>query len=155
MSTSATHPGTTTRAPGSGKGLGIAAGVLAVVIAAGFVFAVNQGNEPSVGNVDARLAEPAFQAEADRYTGLAENWIRNDPENWPSELKRIYEMIAAAEARNYPGTNPEQTRMANSGELSVAPAGSEILQQRLVHEFFESRRTPQSTDSNPLERIAR
>ncbi len=45
MSTSATQPGTTTRAGRSGKGLGIAAAALAIVIAAGFVFAVNQGNE--------------------------------------------------------------------------------------------------------------
>jgi hypothetical protein len=152
---------------------------LAVVIAAGVVFAVNQGNESTVSNVEARLSEPAFQAASDRLSGQAEYWIRNDPENWPSDLKRIYEMIAAAEARNYPGTNPEVTGMANSGQITAAGAGgypglnpevtrmlnagqlglagtgADVVQQKLAHEFLEIQRTPQNREANPLERIAR
>jgi len=93
MSTSVTRTGTPSRVGGSGRGLGIAATALAVVIAAGFVFAVNQGNEPTTGVVDARINEPAFQAESDRLTGLAEYWIANDPVNYPSELKRLLAMI--------------------------------------------------------------
>jgi len=179
MSTSATQSGTTPRVGRSGRGLGIASAALAVVIAAGFVFAVNQGNEATVSGVEARINEAAFQAESDRLTGLAENWIRTDPENFPSELKRIYEMIAAAEARVYPGTNPEAARMANSGQLSAGGAvdypgtnpelarmanagqldltGAEpsSLDQQLAHEFQEERNTPPHTEANPLERIAR
>jgi len=174
MSTSATQSGTTPRVRGSGRGLGIASAALAVVIAAGFVFAVNQGNEATVSGVEARINEPAFQAESDRLTGLAEHWIRTDPENWPSELKRIYEMIAAAEARVYPGTNPEVARMANSGQLSAVGAveypganpeltrmansgqldvsGAGNLEQRLAHEFLEDQRSaPGSVEPNPLE----
>jgi hypothetical protein len=174
MSTSATQSGTRARVGGSGRGLGIASAALAVVIAAGFVFAVNQGNEATVSAVEARINEPAFQAESDRLTGLAEHWIQTNPENWPSELKRIYEMIAVAEARVYPGTNPEVarmansgqlsaggavdypganpelTRMANSGQLDVTEAGN--LQQRLAHEFLEEQRSaPRSGEPNPLQ----
>ena len=163
MSTSATQSGTTPRVKGSGRGLGIASAALAVVIAVGIVFAVNQGNEATVSGVEARINEPAFQAESDRLTGLAEHWIRTDPENFPSELKRIYEMIAAAEARVYPGTNPEVARMANAGQLSGGGAadypgvnpelarmanagqldvtGAGILEQRLAHEFLEDQRS--------------
>jgi hypothetical protein len=159
--------------------LGIASAALAFVIAAGFVFAVNQGNEATVGGVEARINETAFQAESDRLTGLAEHWIRTDSENLPSDLKRIYEMIAAAEARvypgtnpeaariansgqlstsgavDYPGTNPEAARMANSGQLDVAGAGSSSLDQRLAHEFQEDQDAPQRSETNPVEGIAR
>ena len=70
MSTSATQPGTTTRAGRSGKGLGIAAAGLAVVIAAGFVFAINQGNEVDESVVQ-RVRAGADRCRASRRAGAA------------------------------------------------------------------------------------
>ena len=136
MSASATYSGTTTKAGRTGRGLGMAAAALAVVIASGVVFAVNQGNEATVSNVDAQINEPAFQAESDRLTARAEHWVRTDPENYPSELKRIYEMIARAEA-------------------NAAVTTESAVEQRLAHEFLDEQRTPApSGEVNLLDGIA-
>jgi len=51
MSTSVIHPGTTRSAGPSGRFVGLAAAGLAAVIALGFVFASNQGNEVTAGDV--------------------------------------------------------------------------------------------------------
>ena len=134
MSTSATHSGTTPRVGRSGRGLGTAAAALAVVIAAGFVFAVNQGNETTVSGVEARMAEPAFQAESDRWTGMADHWIRNDPENYPTELKQLLAMIERVNAQ---------------------AAAERFLEQRVAHEFLEEQRSPsRPAQPNPLDQIA-
>ena len=151
MSTSVTRTGTPSRVGGSGRGLGIAATALAVVIAAGFVFAVNQGNEATTGVVDARINEPAFQAESDRLTGLAEYWIANDPVNYPSELKRLLAMIERANAESHPAFNIEKTRMELAGETGSVGSG---VEQRLAHEFLEERRSSGPAQSNPLEGLA-
>ena len=136
MSASATYSGTTTKAGRSGRGLGMAAAALAVVIAAGVVFAVSQGNEATVSNVNARINGPAFQAESDRLTATAEHWVRTDPENYPSELKRIYEMIARAEA-------------------NAAVTTGDVVEQRMAHEFLDEQRSPApSGEDNPLKGIA-
>lgn len=173
MSSSATHSGTTPAVGGSGRGLGFAAVVLAVVIAAGVVVSVNQGNDTAT-DVNAQINTRAAQAESDRLNAMADYAFRNDPENLPSELKRIYEMIATAEANSDPrhiverqmaytsaatkaNNDPRQVierQMAQSSGAESASSGSGVLQERLAHEFLEDQRTPQS-QGNPLERIAR
>ena len=100
MSTSATQPGTTTRAGRSGKGLGIAAAALAIVIAAGFVFAVNQGNE--VTGVQTELSGPA-QIAAERH----------------AERVRLLEAAAVARAESHPGFNIEKTKMDLASQVAV------------------------------------
>ncbi|MET0697727.1 MAG: hypothetical protein ABWZ58_09905 [Acidimicrobiia bacterium] len=102
MSTSATQPGTTTKAGRSGKGLGIAAAALAVVIAAGFVFAVNQGNEVTNSGVQSELSGPA-QIAADRH----------------AERVRLYELAAQAEAESHPAFNIEKTKMELAGQVAA------------------------------------
>ena len=100
MSTSATQPGTTTRAERSGKGLGVAAAALAVVIAAGFVFAINQGNEPTVSNA----ARPAGSTELARLNELA---AQVNAESHPAFNIEATKMELARQNAVYPGTNPE------------------------------------------------
>lgn len=133
MSASATYSGTTTKAGRSGRGLGMAAAALAVVIAAGVVFAVNQGNEATVSNVNARINEPAFQAESDRLTGIAESLTGTFAPNYPDELARTNELGAQVQ-----------------GAKDQA-----FVEQRLAHEFLDEQRTPApSGEVNPLEGIA-
>lgn len=152
MSTSVTRSGTTPRVGGSGRGLGIAAAALAVVIAVGFVFTVNQGNEATIAGVDARIDQPAFQAESDRLTGLAEYSIRSDPENYPTELKRLLAMIERVNAESHPAFNIEKTKMELAGATGGVAGNPE---QRLAHEFLEDQRsTPGAVRSNPLEGLA-
>ncbi|HEU5114092.1 MAG TPA: hypothetical protein VFU96_12315 [Acidimicrobiia bacterium] len=110
MSTSATQPGTTTRAGRSGKGLGIAAAALAVVIAAGFVFAVNQGNDATRSAVQSEPSGPA-QAAAERHAdrvaaqAQAESHPGFNIEKTKMELANQVAVIS-----EYPGLNPEKTR---------------------------------------------
>jgi len=128
MSTSATYSGTTTKAGRSGRGLGMAAVALAIVIATGVVFAVNQGNEATVSNVDARINEPAFQAESDRWTAIAESMTGTFAPNYPDELARI-------ESAQVQGANDQA-----------------FVEQRLAHEFLDEQRTEApSGEVNPLQ----
>jgi hypothetical protein len=68
MSTSVTRSGTTTGR--SGRGLGFAAAALAVVIAGGFVFALNQGNDATTSNASTQAAEIAAQRNAEKVEQL-------------------------------------------------------------------------------------
>jgi hypothetical protein len=122
MSTSATQPGTTTRAGRSGKGLGIAAAALAVVIAAGFVFAVNQGNEVTESGVQSELSGPA-QIAADRhaeqvrlYELAAQAALRPDPS---AEIDRLNELATKVSAESHPAFNIEKTKMELAGQGAV------------------------------------
>ncbi len=121
MSTSATQSGTTTRAGRSGKGLGIAVAALAVVIAAGFVFTVNQGNN----EVTVSAAERAARIASDRwdemiamneaaYLQQATNSLQGE-----SYLDALNERAVAekASAESHPGFNIEKTKMELAGQL--------------------------------------
>ena len=131
MSTSVKDHGTTTRAVGLGRLVGSAAAGLAIAIAIGVGFAIAQGNDATVSNVDARINEPAFQAETDRWTGMADSMPRIDPMNGAAELERLNEMAAKV----------------------TAPTGH--LEQRLAHEFLDDQNSPSgSAQPNPLEGIA-
>jgi len=123
MSTSATQPGTTTRAGRSGRGLGIAAAVLAIVIAAGFVFAVNQGNEVSGSGVDSDLTGPAQiaaarHAERVRLSELAaQAALRPDG---AAEINRLNELAAKVKAESHPAFNIEKTKMELANQVAAA-----------------------------------
>ena len=175
MSASATYSGTTTKAGRSGRGLGMAAVALAVVIATGVVFAVNQGNEATVSNVNARINEPAFQAESDRLTAIAESMTATFAPNNPGELARIEGL--GAQAQTFVSNNPGEFAQIkghgaqvqtfapnNPGELArIEGLGAQVqgvedqaaIEQRLAHEFLDEQRTPApSGEDNPLKGIA-
>jgi hypothetical protein len=123
MSTSATQPGTTTKAGRSGKGLGIAAAALAIVIAAGFVFAVNQGNEVTGSAVQSELSGPA-QIAAARHADrvrlselAAQAALRPDG---AAELARLNELAAKVRAESHPAFNIEATKMELANQVAVA-----------------------------------
>jgi uncharacterized protein YdhG (YjbR/CyaY superfamily) len=123
MSTSATQPGTTTRAGRSGKGLGIAAAALAIVIAAGFVFAVNQGNEVTGSGVENELTGPAQiaaarHAERVRLSELAaQAALRPDG---AAEINRLNELAAKVKAESHPAFNIEKTKMELANQVAAA-----------------------------------
>ncbi|MGH8914476.1 MAG: hypothetical protein ACRDZM_08175 [Acidimicrobiia bacterium] len=154
MSTRVIQPGTTPKAGRSGRFLGMAAVGLAVVIAGGFVFAANQRSEDTVSRVEAVLSQPAFQAESQRLQGLADYWIARDPDNYPTELKRLLAMIEKVNAESHPAFNIEKYKLEQAGQIgssaNSAPQG--VLQQRLAHEFLEEQRTSGDTrQGNPME----
>ena len=121
MSTSATQPGTTTRTGRSGKGLGIAAAALAIVIAAGFVFAVNQGNEVTGSGVN-ELSGPgqiaaARHAERVRLSELAaQAALRPDG---AAEINRLNELAAKVRAESHPAFNIEKTKMELANQVAI------------------------------------
>ncbi|HEU4917710.1 MAG TPA: hypothetical protein VFV13_14215 [Acidimicrobiia bacterium] len=120
MSTSATQPGTTTGVGRSGKGLGVAAAALAVVIAAGFVLALNQGDEASVSNASTRAAEIA----SDRYDEMvrqleAAHQASTRP-NPAAELERLNDLAFQVRAQ-HPAFNIEKTKMDLAGQLVEHP----------------------------------
>jgi uncharacterized protein YnzC (UPF0291/DUF896 family) len=126
MSTSATQPGTTTRAGRSGKGLGIAAAALAIVIAAGFVFAVNRGNEVTGSGVN-ELSGPgeiaaARHAERVRLSDLAaQAALRPDG---AAEINRLNELAAKVRAESHPAFNIEATKMELAAQAALRPDGA-------------------------------
>ena len=111
MSTSATQPGTTTRAGRSGKGLGIAAAALAVVIAAGFVFAVNQGNEVDESVVQSGPAQIAAERHAERVRLLEAAALAATRPDPSAEIDRLNELALKVRAESHPGFNIEKTKM--------------------------------------------
>lgn len=118
MSTSATQPGTTTRAGRSGKGLGIAAAALAVVIAAGFVFAVNQGNDVTASDAQTRAAQIAdarYEEMVRLNEAAAQAALRPDG---AAEINRLNELAAKVEAESHPAFNIEKTKMELAGQLA-------------------------------------
>jgi hypothetical protein len=127
MSTSATQPGTTTRAGRSGKGLGIAAAALAIVIAAGFVFAVNQGNEVTASAAQTRAAQIAdarYEEMVRLNEAAAQAALRPDG---AAEINRLNELAAQVKAESHPAFNIEATKMELAGQAAVRPAGSAEL----------------------------
>jgi hypothetical protein len=155
MSTSATQPGTTTRAGRSGKGLGIAAAALAIVIAAGFVFAVNQGNEATVSAVHPR----AEQIAALRYEEMvrlneaaAQAALRPDG---AAELARLNELAAQVKAESHPAFNIEATKMELARQNAVYPGTNpETRTSMLIDKLDEQIYVPsivQPVDVQPTE----
>jgi hypothetical protein len=129
MSTSATQPGTTTRTGRSGKGLGIAAAALAIVIAAGFVFAINQGNEVTGSGVNelSGPAEIAAARHAERVRLLGAAALAATRPDGAAELARLNELAAQVQAESHPASNIEKTKMELAAQAAVRPAGSAEL----------------------------
>jgi hypothetical protein len=152
MSTSATQSGTTTRAGRSGKGLGIAAAALAVVIAAGFVFAINQGNDEVTVSASERAAQIASDrwdemiamkeaaaeaalrprvdsnAELDRLNELAAsvqgaNSLDSTTPSYLRELNEFAAMVEQARLESHPAFNIEKTKMELAGQLTTEHPG--------------------------------
>ena len=76
-----TNVGTTSGSGRSGRFLGMAAAGLAVVIAAGFVFALNSGNEPTAVPAHPSVAKPFA-------TGVLRMVKRHDPAPRPLAATR-------------------------------------------------------------------
>ncbi len=120
MSTSATQPGTTTGVGRSGKGLGFAAAALAVVIAAGFVFALNQGDEASVSNASTRAAEIASDRYDEMVRQLEAAYQASTRPNPAAELERLNDLAFQVRAQ-HPAFNIEKTKMDLAGQLVEHP----------------------------------
>ena len=121
----------------SGKGLGIAATALAVVIAAGFVFAINQGNEVTGSAEPSGPAQAAerhadrvgAQAQAESHPGFNIEKTKMELANQVAAVnehpglnieKTKMELASQVAAVNeYPGLNPERTKMELAGPVSV------------------------------------
>jgi hypothetical protein len=182
MSTSVIHPGTTPKVGRSGRFLGLAAVGLAAVIALGFVFAVNQGNESTTSG----LVDRASVAETERLQGLADYYAGRDVANQPAELKRLIAQIEAANQAAHPGFNIEKFRIDRAAAAAVATQTNEVsasdvfnlryldfvqqmaeehaaskaaqqanLEQRLAHEFVEEQSSGRVEPRNLIERLAR
>jgi hypothetical protein len=121
MSTSATQSGTTTGR--SGKGIGFAAAVLAVVIAAGFVFALNQGNDATVSNASNRAAEIAAQRHDEMVRQLEAAYLASTRPDPAAELERLNELALQVKAAQHPAFNIEKTKMEMAGQLVVEHPG--------------------------------
>jgi hypothetical protein len=160
MSTSATQSGTTTGAGRSGKGIGFAAAALAVVIAAGFVFALNQGNDATVSDASNRAAEIAAQryeekvqqleaayeastrpdgaAELERLNDLAVQ-VRGQG-TASAELERLNDLALQVKAESHPAFNIEKTKMEMAGQLVVEHPGispEKTRMDNLIDKFDE------------------
>jgi hypothetical protein len=122
MSTSATQSGTTTTGR-SGKGLGVAAAVLAIVIAAGFVFALNQGNEATVSDASARAAEIEAARHAERVEQLEAAYQASIRPDGAAELERLNDLALQVRAQ-HPAFNIEKTKMEMAGQLVEHPGVS-------------------------------
>jgi hypothetical protein len=116
MSTSATQSGTTTGAGRSGKGLGFAAAALAVVIAAGFVFALNQGNGATVSDA-LTPAEIAAVRHAERVQQLEAAYQASTRPDPAAELERLNDLAVQVQAESHPAFNIERTKMGLAGTL--------------------------------------
>lgn len=166
MSLSATQSGTTRRSEGSGRSFGVAAAVLAVLIAVAVVYTVNQGNEATVSNPETgsvfvsntdglselkRLNEMAARAGA---AAAAPVDVRVSGEEILAELNEIAEAVARARAESYPGFNPEATKIQN-GQISDR-TGASTMESRLQHEYLEEQRDGDGPNGsgNPLEGLA-
>ncbi len=166
MSLSATQSGTTRRSEGSGRSIGVAAAVLAALIAVAVVYTVNQGDEatvssPETGQVFVSNADPS--AELERLNGMAARAkgaapvpveVRVSGEEILAELNELAAAVARAKAESYPGANPEATKIQN-GQIA-GPAGSWSMESRLQHEFLEGQRDGNGPNrsGNPLNGIA-
>ena len=115
MSTSAAQPGTTTRTGRSGKGLGIAATALAVVIAAGFVFAINQGNEVTGSAEPSGPAQAAAERHADRVGAQAQ--AESHP-GFNIEKTKMELANQVAAVNEHPGLNIEKTKMELASQVA-------------------------------------
>jgi hypothetical protein len=135
MSTSATQSGTTTGR--SGKGLGFAAAVLAVVIASGFVFALNQGNDATVSNASTRAA----QAEADRWTEMARQYEASLAAQHPAfNIEKTKMEMAGQLVVEHPGVSPEKTRIdyltEKLGEVLYVPSIVQPVETTVIRNGF-------------------
>jgi hypothetical protein len=122
MSTSATQSGTTTTGR-SGKGLGFAAAALAVVIAAGFVFALNQGDEATTSNASSRAAQIAAQRHDEMVRQLEAAYLASTRPNPEAELERLNELALQVKAAQHPAFNIERAKMEMAGQLVVEHPG--------------------------------
>lgn len=115
MSTSVIHPGTTRSAGPSGRFVGLAAAGLAAVIALGFVFASNQGNEATQSAADVRVSQAEKNA-------------------WDSRVEFLTGQYAMRQA-SQPSVNIEKYRLETAGLIggitpSVSPEAYKALQQQ-------------------------
>jgi hypothetical protein len=87
--------------------------------------------------------------------GLANYWIARNPDNYPTELKRLLAMIEKVNAESHPGFNIEKYKLEQAGLIgaTVDTAQKGNLEQRLAHERLEELRTggTNTGQGNPME----
>jgi hypothetical protein len=127
------------------------------VIAAGFVFALNQGNEATVSDAQTRAAEIAAVRHAERVQQLEAAYqasTRPDPaaeierlndlaarlgaqEAASAEINRLNDLAVQVQAQSHPAFNIEKTKMGLAGTLdapTVVPDADILEYKRLLAE---------------------
>jgi hypothetical protein len=131
------------------------------VIAAGFVFALNQGNQATVSDASVRAAEIAENRYAEmvrQYSAAFEASTRPDPaaelerlndlaarltaqENASAEIDRLNDLAVQVQAQSHPAFNIEKTKMEMAGQLvvpQVAPDADILEYKRLRAEQLQA-----------------
>jgi hypothetical protein len=93
------------------------------VIAAGFVFALNQGEEATVSNASTRAAEIAANRYDEMVRQLEAAYQASTRPNPEAELERLNELALQVKAAGHPAFNIEETKMEMAGELVVEHPG--------------------------------
>jgi uncharacterized protein YdhG (YjbR/CyaY superfamily) len=92
------------------------------VIAAGFVFALNQGDEATVSNASTRAAEIQAARHAERVEQLEAAYEASIRPEGAAELERLNELALQVRAQ-HPAFNIEKTKMELAGQLVVEHPG--------------------------------
>jgi hypothetical protein len=124
------------------------------VIAAGFVFALNQGNEANVSDTSTRAAEIAAQryeekvqqleaayeastrpdgaAELERLNDLAARLTAQGTAS--AELDRLNDLAIQVQAQSHPAFNIERSKMGFAGTLDAPPVvpDADILEHKRI-----------------------
>jgi hypothetical protein len=93
------------------------------VIAAGFVFALNQGEEATVSNASTRAAEIAANRYDEMVRQLEAAYQASTRPNPEAELERLNELALQVKAAGHPAFNIEKTKMEMAGQLVVEHPG--------------------------------
>jgi len=154
MSTNVVRPATTSGSGRPSRFVGFAAGGLAVVIAIGVVFAVNQGNDVTGAPPAHPIVSDAHRAKAEL---LAERAAAAALSPGANIEKYRLEQASSIVGTQSPGANIEKYKLEQAGLLGAAldSAQTEYLEERLAHEFVEDQRSGSGTgQGNPLEGLA-
>ncbi len=114
MSTSVIHPGTTRSAGPSGRFVGLAAAALAAVIALGFVFSANQGNEATESVTESRVSQAEKNAWNSRVDFLTQQYHMRQATRPSVNIERLPDGDGRAHGRSRPRPAPRPTRLCNS-----------------------------------------
>jgi hypothetical protein len=126
MSTSVIHPGTTRSAGPSGRFVGLAAAALAAVIALGFVFSANQGNEATESVTESRVSQAEKAAWNSRVDFLTQQYHMRQASQPTVNIERYRLEKAGLIGAITPSTSPEAYKVLQQ-QAGVAQVNPNIL----------------------------